>query len=116
MPRPLIDMIIVGAAKSGTTSLLRYLGQHPEVCPQREPEFAYFVLDGQYARGYESAFDRYFGGCGRATKVVAKNVGLMYLRAARRPEMDPRTRARLEERFSPMIARLEQLAGRSLWR
>ena len=71
-------MIIAGAAKAGTTSLLRYLGQHPEVCPQREPEFTYFVLEEQHARGYEAAFERYFGDCGCASAIVAKNVGLMY--------------------------------------
>lgn len=31
---PVLDAMIIGAAKSGTSSLLRYLGQHPEVWTQ----------------------------------------------------------------------------------
>jgi len=39
------NFIIVGAAKSGTTSVDQYLRQHPEVymCPQKEPYFFSFV-------------------------------------------------------------------------
>lgn len=39
------DFIIVGAARSGTTSLYRYLGQHPDifVAPVKEPH--YFAAD-----------------------------------------------------------------------
>jgi len=39
------NFIIVGAAKSGTTSVDRYLRQHPDVymCPQKEPYFFSFI-------------------------------------------------------------------------
>ncbi len=41
------NFLIIGAAKSGTTSLHQYLKQHPQiyVSPQKEPEF--FALDGR---------------------------------------------------------------------
>lgn len=41
------DFIIIGAAKSGTTSVYNYLLQHPEIfmCPRKEPSF--FAFEGQ---------------------------------------------------------------------
>lgn len=43
------NFFIVGAAKSGTSSLHSYLGQHPDVCVSdpKEPRF----FDGDYQRG-----------------------------------------------------------------
>ena len=38
-----IDIMIVGAQKAGTTSLLRYLGEHPECVAHPQKEFAYFL-------------------------------------------------------------------------
>lgn len=44
---PLPNFLIIGAAKSGTTSLAAYLEQHPEIffCPEKEPN--YFALAGE---------------------------------------------------------------------
>lgn len=41
------NFLIIGAAKSGTTSLYRYLGQHPQIymSPAKEPNF--FALEGE---------------------------------------------------------------------
>lgn len=41
------DFLLIGAAKSGTTALFHYLGQHPDIfaCPVREPNF--FALEGK---------------------------------------------------------------------
>ncbi|MCF8332344.1 MAG: sulfotransferase domain-containing protein [Bacteroidales bacterium] len=41
------DFMIIGAGKSGTTALAKYMGQHPEVfmSPIKEPDF--FALEGQ---------------------------------------------------------------------
>jgi hypothetical protein len=41
---PLPDFLLIGAAKSGTTSLYHYLGQHPDVfvSPEKEPHFLAF--------------------------------------------------------------------------
>lgn len=57
MQRP--DFIIIGAAKSGTTTLYQYLCQHPQIymSTPKEPEF--FARDEIYARGldwYNSLF------------------------------------------------------------
>ena len=52
--------IIIGAMKSGTTSLFRYLSQHPELAPTSDKELNYFADDDNWARGadwYESHFD-----------------------------------------------------------
>jgi hypothetical protein len=55
------NFLLIGAAKSGTTSLYRYLGQHPEIfmSPIKEPNF--FAFDGQlpsFAGPVEPATDR----------------------------------------------------------
>jgi hypothetical protein len=41
------NFLIIGAAKSGTTSLWHYLRQHPQIClsPRKEPRF--FVFEGE---------------------------------------------------------------------
>jgi hypothetical protein len=38
---PLPDFFVIGASRSGTTSLHHYLGQHPEIfmCPRKSPNF-----------------------------------------------------------------------------
>jgi predicted DCC family thiol-disulfide oxidoreductase YuxK len=57
------DFLIIGAAKSGTTTLFRYLGKHPQVFVPKEPrdkEPNFFGMDEKYARGlsyYASLFD-----------------------------------------------------------
>ena len=52
--------VVIGARKSGTTSLWRYLDAHPQVfVPQDEKEPKYFVAERGWARGrawYESLF------------------------------------------------------------
>jgi hypothetical protein len=46
------DLILLGAMKSGTTTLVEYLRRHPSVClPTKEP--GYFSRDGVYGRGPE---------------------------------------------------------------
>ncbi|MGD1714634.1 sulfotransferase family protein [Dapis sp. BLCC M172] len=46
--------LIIGAAKSGTTSLFDYLSQHPEICacqPKKEPNF--FASDKNWSKGFD---------------------------------------------------------------
>jgi len=47
------DFLIIGAAKSGTTTLYAYLGRHPRIFMStiKEPEF--FALDSVYDRGLD---------------------------------------------------------------
>lgn len=54
--RPLPDFIIVGAQKSGTTSLYDYLSQHPQLLPSFEKEVHFF--DG----GLDPGIDNYAKG------------------------------------------------------
>ena len=51
MPKP--NFLIIGAAKSGTTSLFNYLKQHPKVfgCPVKEPRFFAFEGDKKDFKG-----------------------------------------------------------------
>jgi hypothetical protein len=61
---PLPNLVIAGVAKAGTTSLFRYLGQHPEVCPSSVKEARYFT-----ALRYDEPlppladYSRLFAGC-----------------------------------------------------
>lgn len=53
--------MIVGAQKAGTTSLLRYLGEHPELLAHNANEFSYFYSDTEYEQPYPDAVRSYFG-------------------------------------------------------
>jgi hypothetical protein len=51
--------VVIGAMKAGTTSLWRYLGDHPDVFMPEEKEPDYFVAEKTWSRGpewYESLF------------------------------------------------------------
>jgi len=75
-----VQLIIVGAQKAGTTSLLRFLEQHPGICTHSQPEMAYFAIDAEYNLGYERAFHRFFRNCqAEHTILLAKHTMLMYL-------------------------------------
>jgi hypothetical protein len=74
---PKIDLMIVGAPKSGTTSVLRYLAAHPDITTHRQAEFGYFLNDRTYADGMDKAVTRFFGKELRKV-LVAKHVALMY--------------------------------------
>jgi hypothetical protein len=41
-PEQLPNLIIAGVSKGGTTSLFRYLAQHPDICPSTIKELRYF--------------------------------------------------------------------------
>ena len=78
MVRP-IDLMIVGAQKAGTTSLIRYLGMHPKVCIHKQTELTFFLLDEEFGLGYDKAFKKYYCDCQDESSVImAKNVGIMY--------------------------------------
>lgn len=49
-----LDFIVIGAQKSGTTSLLRYMNEHPEIY-QPDWEFPYFCIDEKYEQGWAVA-------------------------------------------------------------
>ena len=61
-------LIIGGAPKSATTSLFRYLGDHPAVCPASRKETYFFAREFDYGRTCTAAetfegFQGYFAHC-----------------------------------------------------
>jgi hypothetical protein len=73
-----IDVMIVGAQKAATTSLLRYLGEHPECISHPQKEFSYFTDTKEYNEGLQTAFRKYYAHDSISTnqKIVAKNASL----------------------------------------
>lgn len=45
------NLIVIGAMKSGTTSLHHYLNQHPQIAMSREKELLFFVEEYNWQRG-----------------------------------------------------------------
>lgn len=77
-----IDIMIIGAQKAGTSSLARYLDDHPQVIGHEQLEFTYFVRDEEFTKGYEAIYPVYFHETDPKKKVLAKNVGVMYFEHA----------------------------------
>lgn len=72
-----IDLMIIGAQKSGTTSLLRYLGEHPQLNTHPANEFSFYFDDAEFEEGQEKAFKRYYGkGYRTDKKTIAKHAHL----------------------------------------
>jgi len=46
-----IEVLIIGASRSGTTTLYEYLDRHPQICFSEVKELHYFSFDDLYARG-----------------------------------------------------------------
>jgi hypothetical protein len=47
------DLVVIGAAKAGTTSLHAYLGSHPEVFVSKVKELNFFIGERNWSRGLE---------------------------------------------------------------
>jgi hypothetical protein len=74
-----LQLLLGGAPKSGTTALLSYLGQHPDIVVPALREMTCFVRDEEYARGWSAALDRYFPGPrSDGAVLVGKHVMAMY--------------------------------------
>lgn len=50
---PVTTTIIIGAMKSGTTSLFYYLSEHPEICASKEKELHFFSDESRFSRGLD---------------------------------------------------------------
>jgi len=64
--KDILDFIVIGAPKAGTTSLFQYLRQHPEISLPARKEEQYFGHDAVYSRGWTAyisdlALHRYEG-------------------------------------------------------
>ncbi len=67
--------IIIGAMKCGTTSLYRYLGEHPEIGLSREKETDFFLAERNFAKGTSWYFSQFSAGstvCGEASPNYTK--------------------------------------------
>lgn len=56
-----LDIVIAGAKKAGTSTLLDHLLAATNVAPLHRSEMPYFTEDGEYRRGPEAAIRKYFG-------------------------------------------------------
>lgn len=56
-----LDIMIIGAQKSGTSTLLSHLLCAPGVAPMHQSEIAYFMQDHEYEEGGQVAVRKYFG-------------------------------------------------------
>jgi hypothetical protein len=61
MDKNVLDFIIIGAQKAGTTSLFRYLEPHPQIYMPPGKEAPYFSSDETFSRGWEWYLREYFG-------------------------------------------------------
>jgi Sulfotransferase domain len=74
-----ISIAIVGAPKCATTSMLRYLGQHPELHDHPQKECDFFLNPDEFDRGWESAHARYYPkDPGPPVQLVAKRALMLY--------------------------------------
>lgn len=77
-----IELMIIGAPKSATSSLKDYLGSHPDVVAHAYREMNFFLNDDEYSKGFDVAKKRYFPTYSTEKKIVAKSVAVMYSEAA----------------------------------
>jgi hypothetical protein len=75
-----IDIVIGGAQRSGTTSLSRYLNQHPCFCLHRNREFNVFLYEEKFNNNYEKFFAQDYLCQDLDRKIIlAKSVWIMNL-------------------------------------
>lgn len=72
-----LKLMIVGSQKTGTSSLLRYLSQHPEIYAHPQPEMTFFLHDHEYVKGFDWAYSKYYSKSQNHQKLIAKNVMVM---------------------------------------
>jgi hypothetical protein len=72
-----IDVLIAGAQRAGSTSLVRYVAQHPDLAVHEAIEFPYFVVDHVFREGYTAAYRRFYGEADEAV-VLAKSAGVLH--------------------------------------
>ena len=65
-----INAVIVGAQKAGTTSLHRYMCEHPEVEGHFTVEFSSFIVDSEYEKGIPHAIDKFYTLQNKTPKVL----------------------------------------------
>lgn len=74
--------MIIGAEKAASTSLLRYMGQHPELYASPQRAFEFIINPAEFEQGYGQAFARYFTGIRDGQRPVGKSVDILYSESA----------------------------------
>lgn len=89
----LCNLVVPGAAKSGTSALHEYLNQHPEICMSSQKEPHFFCRDDLYPQGPQF-HNALFPDCGGARIFGESSTGYMLwpaaLEAIRRDLTDPK--------------------------
>lgn len=79
-PAP-VQVLVAGAQKAGTTSLLAYLDHHPALAGHAATEMPYFIDGQMHQAGWETAARRYYGrvepGAGQLR--LAKSAGVCFV-------------------------------------
>jgi hypothetical protein len=57
---PVLDFVVVGAQKGGTTTLFEHLRRHPDLCLPADKEAPFFNRPELFSRGVDHLFDTYF--------------------------------------------------------
>jgi Sulfotransferase domain len=65
------NLLVIGAMKAGTTSLSRYLSQHPQVFMSRPKELNFFTIEHNWQRGVEW-YERQFAEAGSQVLVIGE--------------------------------------------
>ncbi len=78
MSAPRVDVVIPGAQRAGSTSLLRWLSAHPAVDTHRVTEIPYFLADHVHRQGWEAAYQRFYDPVPPGHLVLAKSVAILY--------------------------------------
>jgi len=71
-----VDALIIGAGRSGTTSLYGYLESHSDVCFSNIKEVHFFSIDELYKRG-ESYYHSFFRKCQSAPVIASADTYLL---------------------------------------
>lgn len=71
-----VDLLIIGAQKAGTTSLYRYIDQHPEISVSQVKEVAYFVDEDLYGKGV-TYFHSFFADTQPGAKIASGYVHML---------------------------------------
>ncbi len=60
MKKQILDFIIIGVQKGGTTSLFKYLEKHPQIYMPPDKEAPFFSIDSLYERGIDWFLHQFF--------------------------------------------------------
>ena len=74
-----IELIIIGAQKSATTSLKHYVGEHPSVFVHPQIELGYFIDDKEFSHGVSGMLNKYYKHKeGHPNSLLAAKSALLY--------------------------------------